>query len=494
MTFYFDNAATTKIKQEVIKQMMPFLTEEYGNPSSLYHIGRSAKRAIDNARNQVAGLINCDKNEIYFTGCGTESDNTAIKGIAYKNFGRGRHIITSKIEHPAVLNTCHTLEKQGLFVTYLDVNKEGFIDLNQLIRSIRNDTILISIMFANNEIGTIQDIEEIARIAKMYNIIFHTDAVQACGNIPIDVKKMGIDMLSLSGHKFHAPKGIGALYVKKGIEFKRFMDGGHQEKEKRASTENVAGIVGLGKASEIALNNSNKHIEYLSNLRNYYISQVQSKVQGAVFNGPKEKRLPVHLTLNQSKQLLSNVINSDVRNKVRNYAIVCIFLNCGLRLSELVGINLSDLKIDNSEKTIRIRGKGSKERILYLDEAVCEAIELYLEVRPKLGKDNPDYNALFISSRNKRLSQRAVQVLIKAAFNELFEDADENEKKKYHTHTLRHTSPTLLYEENDVNIFVLKKILGHESLEATQIYTHVSNKKLKELMLNFNILDREEQK
>ena len=205
------------------------------------------------------------------------------------------------------------------------------------------------------------------------------------------------------------------------------------------------------------------------------------------------KRLPVHLSLSQSKQLLSNTINSDVRYRIRNYAITCIFLNCGLRLSELVGINLSDLKIDSSEKTVRIHGKGNKERILYLDDAVCEAIETYLEVRPQIGKDNIDYNALFLSSRNKRISQRAVQVIIKNELNELFKDADEREKKKYHTHSLRHTSPTLLYEENNVNIFVLKKILGHESLEATQIYTHVSDKKLKELMMNFNILNREEQ-
>ena len=289
---YFDNAATTNISKEVLEKMMPYLTNEFGNPSSMYTLGRNSKRAIEDARKKVAKLINCEPEEIYFTSSGTESDNTAIKGIAYENYRRGRHIITSKIEHPAVLNTCHTLEKQGFFVTYLDVNKEGFIDINQLVRSIRYDTILISIMFANNEIGTIQEIEEISKIAKMYNIIFHTDAVQACGNIPIDVKNMGIDMLSLSGHKFHAPKGIGALYVKKGIEFKKFMDGGHQEKDRRASTENVAGIVGLGKASEIAFNNLNRHIGNLSDLRNYYISEVKSKIEGAILNGPKEKRLP----------------------------------------------------------------------------------------------------------------------------------------------------------------------------------------------------------
>ena len=252
MTFYFDNAATTKIKQEVIKQMMPFLTEEYGNPSSLYHIGRSAKRAIDNARNQVAGLINCDKNEIYFTGCGTESDNTAIKGIAYKYKEKGNHIITSKIEHQAILESCETLEKQGFEVTNLNVDKDGIVDLQELENAITDKTILISVMFANNEIGTIEPIKEISRIAKEKNIIFHTDAVQAVGNTPIDVKEMGIDMLSMSGHKIYAPKGVGALYVKKDIEFDKFMNGGHQEKNKRAGTENLAGIVGMGKACEIA--------------------------------------------------------------------------------------------------------------------------------------------------------------------------------------------------------------------------------------------------
>lgn len=289
---YFDNAATTKVSKEVLEEMLPYLKNEFGNPSSMYTLGRSSKRAVEEARKKVANLINCEPEEIYFTSSGSESDNTAIKGIAYENYRRGRHIITSKIEHPAVLNTCHTLEKQGFFVTYLDVNKDGFVDINQLIKSIRYDTILISIMFANNEIGTIQDIEEISKIAKMYNIIFHTDAVQACGNIPIDVKKLGIDMLSLSGHKFHAPKGIGALYVKKGIEFKKFIDGGHQEKDKRASTENVPGIVALGKASEIASKNLSYHVEHLSDLRNYYISEVENKIEGTILNGPKEKRLP----------------------------------------------------------------------------------------------------------------------------------------------------------------------------------------------------------
>lgn len=289
---YFDNAATTRVKNEVFEEMLPYLKEEFGNPSSIYTIGRKSRRAVEEAREKVAKLINAKSNEIYFTGCGSESDNTAIKGIAYANVKKGRHIITSKIEHPAVLNTCKSLEKQGFKVTYLNVNSDGIVDLNQLKNSIRNDTILISIMFANNEIGTIQPIEEISKIAKMYNIIFHTDSVQACGNVPIDVQKMGIDMLSLSGHKLYAPKGIGALYVKSGIQFEKFMDGGHQEKDKRAGTENVAGIVGLGKACELAKMNLERHMRHLKENRDYYIEQVQQKIPDIYLNGTIQERLP----------------------------------------------------------------------------------------------------------------------------------------------------------------------------------------------------------
>jgi len=289
---YFDNSATTKVKKEVLEAMLPYLENSFGNPSSLYGIGREARKAVEQAREKVANLINCKPNEIYFTGCGTESDNTAIKGAAYSYRKKGNHIITSKIEHPAVLNTCKNLEKQGYVITYLDVNKSGFVDLEQLRSSITDKTILITIMFANNEIGTLQPIYDIARIAKSFNILFHTDAVQACGNVPIDVQKMGIDMLSLSGHKLYAPKGIGALYVRKGIEFERFMNGGHQEKNKRAGTENVSGIVGLGKACELAKNNMNKHIEHLKNLRDYYISQVEKRIPDVVLNGSIDNRLP----------------------------------------------------------------------------------------------------------------------------------------------------------------------------------------------------------
>ena len=289
---YFDNAATTRVKDEVLNEMLPYLKDKFGNPSSMYTIGREARRAVEAAREKVAKLIGCRTNEIYFTGSGSESDNTAIKGIAYENANKGRHIITSKIEHPAVLHTCQVLERQGFRVTYLNVNKNGFINLDELIKSIRNDTILITIMFANNEIGTIQPIEEIGKIAKSKNIVFHTDAVQAVGNIPIDVKKLGIDMLSLSAHKFHGPKGVGALYVRQGIEFEKYINGGHQERNKRAGTENVAGIVGLGEACKIANKNIEYHMKYLTGLRDYYIKKVLKEIPNTKVNGSMEKRLP----------------------------------------------------------------------------------------------------------------------------------------------------------------------------------------------------------
>lgn len=289
---YFDNAATTKVSEDVLKEMIPYFSVQYGNPSSLYTIGRYNKRAIEKARRQVANLINCEANEIYFTGSGSESDNTALKGIAYANKEKGNHIITSKIEHPAILNSCKTLEKQGYKISYINVNKDGIIDLNELISEITNQTILISVMFANNEIGSIQPIEEISKITKKHNIIFHTDAVQACGNVPIDVKKMGIDMLSLSAHKINGPKGVGALYVKKGINFDSIINGGGQEKGKRSGTENVAGIVGLGKACEIAKKEMNNHMAKLKELRNYFIKQVEKDIPNAKLNGSRENRLP----------------------------------------------------------------------------------------------------------------------------------------------------------------------------------------------------------
>lgn len=291
--FYFDNSATTKIKNEVLNEMIPYLTKEYGNPSSLYSIGRRAKRAIDKSRMQVAELINCKPNEIYFTGCGSESDNMGIKGVAYANKEKGNHIITSKIEHPAVLETCRNLETKGFEVSYINVDKDGRINLEELQNAIKPTTILISIMYANNEIGTIQPIRTIAQIAKKNNIIFHTDAVQAVGNVPIDVMRDDIDMLSMSAHKINGPKGIGVLYIKNGIQLEKFMNGGHQEKDKRAGTENVAGIVGMGKACEIANKNLYRHINILTKLRDYYILRLKNELPDKIrINGSMNNRLP----------------------------------------------------------------------------------------------------------------------------------------------------------------------------------------------------------
>jgi len=292
LNFYFDNAATTKIKPEVLNSMMPYLNEEYGNPSSLYSLGRKAKRAIEQSRMQLANLINSEKNEIYFTSGGTESDNTAIKGIAYKYKNKGNHIITSKIEHHAVLESCKFLETQGFKVTYLNVDNNGFIDLKELENAITDKTILISIMFANNEIGTIEPIEHISKIAKKNNVIFHTDAVQALGNINIDVKKLEVDILSISSHKIYGPKGVGGLYVRKDIDFSEFINGGHQEKNKRAGTENLAGIVGFGKACELLYNDLENHIFHIKDLREYYINQVKENIPNIKINGSINHRLP----------------------------------------------------------------------------------------------------------------------------------------------------------------------------------------------------------
>ena len=289
---YFDNAATTPVREEVIKEMIPYFGVEYGNASTMYSIGRNARRAMNHSRKQVAEAINCDINEIYFTSCGSESDNLAIKGFAWANKDKGNHIITSKIEHHAVLDACKTLEKQGFKVTYLNVDNKGIVDLNQLVDSITEETILITIMFANNEIGTIEPIEKIGQIAKQKGIAFHTDAVQAIGNTKIDVKKLNIDMLSLSGHKFYAPKGVGALYVRNGINFNKMLDGGEQESNKRAGTENVAEIVALGKAIELIYNEYEEYNKKLTNLRDYYIDRVQKEIANVKVNGDLENRLP----------------------------------------------------------------------------------------------------------------------------------------------------------------------------------------------------------
>ena len=296
-TIYFDHAATTAVAPEVKEAMEPYFCENYGNASSLYELGYKSKEAINIARVNVAKAINTKPNEIYFTSCGSESDNLSLKGVARAHRQNGNHIITSRIEHPAVLNTCRQLEKEGFRVTYLNVDKNGFIDLEELKNSINSKTILVSIMFANNEVGTIEPIKEISRIVHSNDAIFHTDAVQAVGNIKIDVKEMGIDLLSMSAHKFYGPKGVGALYVRDGIDFIQLQNGGHQENDKRAGTENVAGIVGLGKAIEIANDNVMHNNGKLLNLRNYCIEQIKNRIPYIRINGDLNSRLPGNINI-----------------------------------------------------------------------------------------------------------------------------------------------------------------------------------------------------
>lgn len=294
---YMDNSATTPLKKDVLNEMMPYLTDNYGNPSSVYSLGSKAKVAVEKARDQVANAIGADKKEIFFTSGGSEADNWAIRGIAYKYKDKGNHIITTKIEHHAVLHTCQYLEKQGFQVTYLDVDEDGLIDLEELKNAITDKTILISIIFANNEIGTIQPIKEIGEIAKANNVYFHTDAVQAIGSIEIDVNELNIDLLSLSAHKFYGPKGVGVLYVKRGIRLDSIISGGGQERGKRAGTENVSAIVGLGKAIELATKNIEENNKKLVQLRDSLIKKTEDNIDHVRLNGHRTKRLPGNVNM-----------------------------------------------------------------------------------------------------------------------------------------------------------------------------------------------------
>ena len=294
---YLDHGATTRVDERVLNKMIPYYSLNFGNPSSVYFIGRRNKRVIEEARQNVASCLGAKQKEIYFTSCGSESDNLALKGVAYANLSRGKHIITSKIEHSAILNTCATLERQGFKVSYLNVDCNGVINLEELENSITQDTILISIMFANNEIGTIEPIEKISQIAKKHNVYFHTDAVQAVGNVRINVDELGIDLLSMSAHKFYGPKGVGALYVRDGINFERIQDGGGQEKGKRSGTENVAGIVGLCTAIQYAYKEFDFNNTKVTALRNYFVNNLIKQFNNVKINGDLNNRLPGNINV-----------------------------------------------------------------------------------------------------------------------------------------------------------------------------------------------------
>ncbi len=378
---YFDHAATTPTKEEVVKEMLPYFSLNYGNPSSIYSIGRKARKAVEEARQKVSKAIGASNKEIYFTSCGSESDNLAIKGVAYANRKKGNHIITTKIEHPAVLHTCQNLEKQGFEVTYLNVDSDGLIRLEELEQAITNSTILISIMFANNEIGTIQPIKEIGEIAKRHNIYFHTDAVQAIGNVKIDINELNIDLLSMSAHKFYGPKGMGALYVRTGVKFDKIQDGGHQEKNKRAGTENVAGIVGLGKAIELVYENFDEYNQKLKNLRDYYISQVEEKIPYIKINGHRTKRLPGNANISfkfiEGESLL---LNLDMKGICASSGSACT--SGSLEPSHvLVAIGLEP-EIAHGSLRVTFGEDNTKEDVDFLVTTLIEVVDKLRKMSP----------------------------------------------------------------------------------------------------------------
>ncbi len=380
-TIYFDNNATTQTDEEVLKAMLPYFVENYGNPSSIYKIGRENRKAVEEARKKVATALNCEPDEIYFTSGGSEADNTAIRGIAYQYQKKGNHIITSKIEHPAVLETCKQLEKEGFEVTYVGVKENGILDLEELKSDIKPTTILISVMFANNEIGTIQPIQEIGEIAQKHHIFFHTDAVQAVGSVSIDVKALHIDALSLSAHKFYGPKGIGALYMKKGIQFGKLINGGHQEKNKRAGTENVPGIVGLGKAIELAYENLEEHNKTIQALRDYYVAQVEEKIPYIHINGDRKKRLPGNSNISfrfiEGEGLL---LNLDLKGICASSGSACT--SGSLDPSHvLLAIGLPH-EIAHGSLRISIGKYNTKEEIDYVVENLVEIVGRLREMSP----------------------------------------------------------------------------------------------------------------
>lgn len=296
-TVYLDYSATTPVKDEVLKEMIPWFSENYGNPSSIYSMGERSKEALALARSRVADLIGADEKEIFFTSTGTEADNWALVGVFEALKDKGNHIITTNFEHHAVLHVCQYLEKRGVRVTYLPVDSQGLINLKDLEEAITDKTILISIMMVNNEIGTVQPIKEIAKLAKKHGVLVHSDAIQALGNLPIDVKDLGLDLMSMSAHKIYGPKGVGSLYIRKGLRISNFMHGGGQEGGKRSGTENLAGIVGFGKAADLSKNNFDNHVDHVSKLRDYFLQEVMKRIPKVDINGSMEFRHPGNISL-----------------------------------------------------------------------------------------------------------------------------------------------------------------------------------------------------
>lgn len=386
---YLDYSATTPTKEEVVREMIPYYTEVYGNPSSLYSPGLRAKEGVAQARQQVADLIGADPKEIFFTSCGTEADNWVLEGIADQLKDKGNHIITTKIEHHAIIHTCMYLQKyHGIEVTYLDVDGEGFVDPAELEAAITDKTILISIMMVNNEIGTLQPIRELAAIAKKHGVLFHTDAVQAAGNVPIDVNELGVDFISMSAHKIYGPKGIGALYKRKGIQMPSFVHGGAQENRKRAGTENTAGIVGFGKAAELARLNLDSHIAHSREMRQYLWEQIQNKIDMIRLNGPKDfdKRHPANLNIS------FNYIEGESILLLLDAAGVSVSTGSAcssgsLDISHVLAAIRVPMEVINGTVRFTVGDFTTKEDIDYAVDALAKVVDTLRRVSPVTGKE-----------------------------------------------------------------------------------------------------------
>ena len=378
---YMDHSATSPVDPEVFEAMKPYFVDSFGNASTLYSLGREGKQAMEAARIEVASLINAEPKEIIFTSGGTESDNLAIKGTAYKLKNKGNHIITTNIEHPAVDETCKYLEKNGFKVTYLPVGEDGIIKIDDLKAAITDETILITVMHANNEIGTIQPIEEIGKIASEKKIYFHTDAVQTVGKIPVDVKKMNVDMLSLSSHKLYGPKGIGALYIKKGVRIEPLLHGGGHERGMRPGTENVAGIVGLGKACSIAKVNLETDAQKLTNLRNKLIDGVLDSIEDSYLNGDRTKRLPNNANFRFTGiEGESLILHLDTKGIAASTGSACS--STKLEASHvLTAIGLKEVEAHGSLR-ISLGHENTDEDIEYAIKAINEVVEQLRQMSP----------------------------------------------------------------------------------------------------------------
>lgn len=383
---YLDYSATTPVKDEVVKEMIPYFSSMFGNPSSLYGPGLEAKKGLDTARERVAALINAEPREVFFTSCGTEADNWVIEGVSDNLRNRGKHIITSRIEHHAVLHTCEYLEKHGFEVTYLDVDREGFVDPEDLKKAIRDDTVLVSIMMVNNEIGTVEPIKELAAIAKERGVLFHTDAVQALGNVPIDVRELGVDFMSMSAHKIYGPKGVGALYVRKGTRLSNFMHGGAQESKKRAGTENTAGIVGFGKAAELAMKNLDSHIEYSRSLRDDFWQQIKSRIPDVQLNGPAGSRHPGNLNVSFDYIEGEAILLMLDRNGISvSTGSACSSKSLSpSHVLEAIGVSVTRM---NGTVRFTVGDFTTKEDIDYAVEVLVKTVERLRELSPVTGQE-----------------------------------------------------------------------------------------------------------